>query len=155
MPQPQPPNRRLASLFLAIALLGLLDASYLTAKFYSGMPPPCTIGGCETVLTSTYSAVAGIPIALAGAGYYATLILLVLAALLKNRSSWLVTAFAMTPIGFLVSLYLLAIQAVVLKSYCIYCLASAGISTLLFVIAAFAIHRKKWYAGVNAASTPR
>ncbi len=144
MPPPQAPNRRVAFLFLAIALLGLADAGYLTWHFYSGIPPPCTLSGCEIVLTSSYAAIAGIPVALLGAGYYATLVLFVTIALLKKRSLWLIAAFALTPIGFLMSLYFLAIQALVLNSYCIYCLASAGISTLLFAITAFAIHRRKW-----------
>jgi uncharacterized membrane protein len=138
-----------AFLFLTIALLGLADAGYLTWHFYSGIPPPCTINGCEIVLTSPYAAIAGIPVALWGVGYYATLVLIVSAALLKKRSSWLIAAFAVTPIGFLMSLYFLAIQAVLLHSYCLYCLASAGISTTLFAIAAFAIHRRKWYTVAN------
>lgn len=152
MPPPPTPNKRLAFLFLLIAFLGLADAGYLTSHFYSEIPPPCTIGGCETVLTSTYSAVAGVPIALAGAAYYGTLIILVITSLLKKRATWLVAALALTPVGFLASLYLLAIQVFVLRSYCIYCLASAAISTLLFVIAAFAIHRRKWYTNENITS---
>src|SRR3989344_1559205 len=45
----------LAGLF---SFLGLVDASYLAAKHYTGTIPPCAIvKGCEVVTTSQYAAV--------------------------------------------------------------------------------------------------
>lgn len=56
---------------LAMALLaaaGALIASFLTWQHFAGEIPPCgPVLGCETVLTSPYAAVAGVPVALAGA----------------------------------------------------------------------------------------
>lgn len=56
---------------LAMSLLaaaGALIASFLTWQHFSGEIPPCgPVLGCETVLTSPYATVAGVPVALAGA----------------------------------------------------------------------------------------
>ena len=56
---------------LAMSLLaaaGVLIASFLTWQHFSGEIPPCgPVLGCETVLTSPYATVAGVPVALAGA----------------------------------------------------------------------------------------
>jgi uncharacterized membrane protein len=51
-----------------LAGAGVLIASFLTWQHLAGEIPPCgPVRGCETVLTSPYAAVAGIPVALAGA----------------------------------------------------------------------------------------
>jgi uncharacterized membrane protein len=56
---------------LAMALLsaaGALIASFLTWQHFAGEIPPCgPVLGCETVLTSPYAVVAGVPVAFAGA----------------------------------------------------------------------------------------
>src|SRR5581483_587523 len=57
-------------LLLGFTLLGFLDAAYLTIQHYQHVIPPCTTGGCETVLTSSFATIAGTPIALIGAGFY-------------------------------------------------------------------------------------
>ena len=50
-----------------VALLGLLDAGYLTIQHYTEAPVPCNIvAGCETVLTSAYAQFGGIPTAAYG-----------------------------------------------------------------------------------------
>jgi uncharacterized membrane protein len=52
----------------SLAALGALIASFLTWQHLTGAIPPCgPVRGCETVLTSPYAAVAGVPVALAGA----------------------------------------------------------------------------------------
>src|SRR3990172_6862877 len=55
---------------LAMALLaatGVVIAAYLTWQHLAGEIPPCgPVGGGETVLTSPYASIAGIPVALPG-----------------------------------------------------------------------------------------
>ena len=70
------PVRTLPYLLLAFGALGFLDATYLTIQHYINRVPPCTIGGCETVLTSTYATLGQIPIALIGAIFYGVVLLL-------------------------------------------------------------------------------
>lgn len=51
-----------------LAAAGALIASFLTWQHVAGEIPPCgPVRGCETVLTSPYAAVAGVPVALGGA----------------------------------------------------------------------------------------
>ena len=69
--------KTLKILFLALSLLGFLDASYLAIKYYQGEAPTCAFfKGCDVVTTSEYATIFGISIALLGAIYYLSLLLL-------------------------------------------------------------------------------
>lgn len=134
----------LAIAVLIVSVAGFLDAAYLTVEHYSGTIPPCSVvEGCETVLTSTWATVAGIPVALAGALYY--LLIFVLSVIyLDTRSrsigSW---ALKLTPLGFIASLWFLYLQAFVIEAFCLYCLGSAITSTLLFALGMSGLFRKQ------------
>jgi len=50
-----------------LAATGVVIAAYLTWQHLAGEIPPCgPVRGCETVLTSPYASIAGIPVALPG-----------------------------------------------------------------------------------------
>jgi uncharacterized membrane protein len=50
-----------------VAVIGLGIAVYLTIVHYTGSSPVCAIShGCETVQTSRYAELAGIPVAVLG-----------------------------------------------------------------------------------------
>lgn len=122
-----------AALFLvAISLLGFLDASYLTAQHYLKGVVPCSLGGCETVLSSSYSTLLNIPIALFGALFYACIFFLSLRIWEKGTGAFFNFILVTTGFSFLVSLGLVYIQFFVLGALCLYCLGSAFSSTLLF-----------------------
>lgn len=119
-----------------LALAGFLDATYLTVTHFAGGAVACGPGGgCDIVLESRFATVGGVPIAAAGAVYYA------LASMLAWTPSagWtrrVALAFAiLTGTAFAVSLVLFGIQAWVLGAWCRFCLASAAITTLLFATA--------------------
>ena len=134
--QPKQISNSLLGAFLLVTFVGFADAAYLTAKHYLGEIPPCSIiNGCETVLTSPYATIVGnIPIALVGAVYYLTLIVGGIAYLdTKNKTVLAATAY-FTTTGFLTSAILVFLQIFVIKALCLYCLASAITSTLLFVL---------------------
>ncbi len=58
-----------AALMAALAIVGVVISAYLTFVKLSGGQPYCgPIVGCETVNTSPYSAIFGIPVALFGLG---------------------------------------------------------------------------------------
>ena len=68
------------------SFLGLMDASYLAAKHYTGTIPPCAIvKGCEAVTTSQYATIGlpavegGISVALLGAIYYLAVLVISIA----------------------------------------------------------------------------
>lgn len=129
------PNKIVPTLMLVLSLLGFLDATYLTIEHYRGVIPACnTVNGCEKVLTSSYSVVYGIPVALGGAVFYLAVLFLLLFYFDTKKFGALRLAARLTPLGFLASIYFFSLQAFILHSWCLYCLGSAVTSTLLFVI---------------------
>ena len=119
-----------------LALVGFADAAYLTANHFAGAPVFCGAGGgCETVLTSEFATLGPVPVALVGAAYYAVASLAAwtpLAAWSRRTAAFLA---GLTGAGFAVSAVLFWLQATVIDAWCRFCLASAAITTLLFVTA--------------------
>ena len=122
-------------LYILFATLGLLDSSYLTIKHYSAQPLACGfLNGCDIVTTSKYSSILGIPIALLGIFYYSFLALISII-YLANRNRLIVnTIFILNTITILIYGILIYIQAFLLKAFCTYCLISAIVSFLLFIV---------------------
>ncbi len=126
-----------------VALLGFADSSYLAFEKLSGRIPPCVItSGCDTVTTSKYSYIGPVPIAVLGALYYLTMVVLFLLAIDTKDDKWAAAAFKLSIFGFLFSIYLVSLQAFVLHAYCVYCMGSALTSTTLFGLAAYAKTKK-------------
>ncbi|MEZ4156410.1 MAG: vitamin K epoxide reductase family protein [Candidatus Paceibacterota bacterium] len=131
-------SKKLVLLFGLFAFIGFLDAAYLTVVHFSDIPLLCGANsGCETVTTSVYSAIAGIPVALLGALYYIGLLFLTIFYLDRKNSTVMHLALRLSAIGLVASLYFVGLQLFVLKALCIYCMASAISSTTLFVIGLF------------------
>lgn len=123
---------------IIIAVLGAADAGYLASLALSGKPLVCNfLEGCQTVATSPYSRIFGIPLALFGFFFYITAVGLLVGAL-KNGSRLLPRLLiAVTFLGFIASLYFMYLQAFVIRSWCEYCIFSAISSSLLFILAIF------------------
>ena len=117
-----------------LSLLGLADALYLTIEHVTGETVRCTItSGCSEVLSSSYAVVAGIPLSLVGAAAYFTVFsLATLAAFGYRAAGTLLTPLVMGM--FLVSLWLLYLQAFVIREFCQYCLFSAAITLALLLV---------------------
>ncbi|OGZ44486.1 MAG: hypothetical protein A3J55_04590 [Candidatus Ryanbacteria bacterium RIFCSPHIGHO2_02_FULL_45_17b] len=131
--------------FLFVAFIGFMDAAYLTAKHYVGEIPPCSLAsGCETVLTSPYATLGGnIPIALVGASYYLALFVGgIIYADTKNIAVLKTTAY-FTTAGFVTSVILVSLQMFVIHALCLYCIASAITSTVLFILGVVILKKLK------------
>lgn len=117
------------------ALIGLADSVYLTVHHLTAEPVPCSlISGCETVLTSSYAEIGGIPLAGFGAAAYFAAFSLALLAVFGNRTAWLL--FGIASIGMAAfTVWLLYLQAFVIGAFCQFCLISAATSLTLAVIA--------------------
>ncbi len=134
-------------LFMLLALLGFADATYLTVEHFRGVIPPCSVTeGCATVLTSQYSVVLGMPVSLLGSLYYLTIAVGAFLYLESKHGSGKISryhsmilkgTYLMTALGFLMSLWFVYLQLVILKSICIYCMGSATTSILLFLVAIY------------------
>ncbi len=121
-----------------IALFGFLDALFLTIKHFQGVPPPCSLlHGCEIVTMSSYSVIAGIPLALLGALYYFSVLILTIIFIDRKNIKVLRLAALLTIIGFIVSLVLVYLQFFVIHAICVYCMFSATTSTLLFIVGVY------------------
>lgn len=125
----------LLTTFIFVSLVGFADAAYLTAKHYAGAIPPCSLtNGCETVLTSPYATLGNIPISLIGALYYFLLFIAGIIYIDTKNEHILKSAAYFTAIGFFTSAILVILQVFVIKALCLYCLASAATSTILFIL---------------------
>lgn len=122
-----------------LALLGAADAIYLTwIKLSHAQAAFCAPGGgCDTVNTSPYSEMAGIPISVFGLGMY-----LVLAALLAledrcefGQTYGRLAVFGLSLTGVLYSAYLTYLELFVIHAICPYCVISAVLITLIFALA--------------------
>jgi uncharacterized membrane protein len=117
-----------------LSLLGLADALYLTIEHVTGQSVRCTIlAGCSAVLSSPYAVVAGIPLAAIGAAAYFAVFSLAILTLFGYSSAGKLMR-ALVVLMFLVSLWLIYLQAFVIREFCQYCLLSALITTTLLVV---------------------
>ncbi|MBI2984055.1 MAG: vitamin K epoxide reductase family protein [Candidatus Kerfeldbacteria bacterium] len=140
--------------FLVLGVLGFADATFLTVEKLTHGPIPCLVTtGCDVVTNSVYATIGPVPISLLGAGYYLVIVVLSIMVLDTGQVRWLRILMLLTVVGFLFSLYLLWLQAFVLKAYCFYCLISAGISIFLFGTALAA--RRAWQSAPSESTKNR
>ena len=114
-----------------VAVAGLADATYLTVQALTGETLTC--GGspdCFRVLGSSYAKLGGIPMAMLGALAYFTAFALAIFAAFGH--SWAPKFLALIAGAmFLMTLWLLYVQAFLLHAYCRYCLFSAALTFLI------------------------
>jgi len=117
-------------LIAILALAGALVSSLALQVHYSTATEPCDINAkwdCGIVNHSPFAEIAHVPVAAIGiAGY-----LLLGGLALARRRRWL-AAFAVAALVF--SLYLTRIEKYVLEVYCLYCVISLGIISLLTIL---------------------
>jgi uncharacterized membrane protein len=120
----------------ALALAGVADSIYLTAEHLAGRSVRCVVvSGCDTVLSSSYATVAGnLPLAALGAlAYFTAFSLATLAFFGYARARTLLGLLAALMLA--ATLWLLYVQAFVLRAFCAFCLLSAALTTCLALIA--------------------
>jgi uncharacterized membrane protein len=119
------------SIAAIVALLGVGEATYLTAMHLSGANVVCVASsGCSQVLRSAWASIYGIPLAaIGGLAYFTVFSLAVLSAFGYRRMPALLGT--LVALMFLATLGLLYVQARVLHAFCDYCLLSAALVFLL------------------------
>ncbi len=130
----------------ALSLAGLAVATYLSVEHVTGGIPACGVSaGCDTVTTSEYAVLMGVPVAILGVVGYAALLLGTLAYLglddPPNSLSYALMGIALLGEGFTV--YFVYTQAFRIHAYCEYCLASAAIMTSILVFSAYATFKAR------------
>ena len=130
--------------WVALASLGLPGGAiggYLTyVRWTEGTAACYGIGECGTVQTSSYSEVAGVPVALMGLLYFVTIASLALVRLWRgSRELWWAPAalsLALAATGF--AAYLAYVEVSVLGAICAWCMAMASLTVVSLGFAAWA-----------------
>jgi uncharacterized membrane protein len=132
-------RRALRIVMIVLGTIGLGVASYLTYVHFAGIKPVCTAGGsCLKVQTSVYSKLAGVPVALMGLiGYIAIMGSLLAPENETTRFATLVFTIA----GFGFSAYLTYRELFSIHAICEWCASSAGIMTILMLLAVWRFMR--------------
>jgi len=118
---------------LALAVLGLGVATYLTYVHYAGIKPACTAGqSCVKVQTSQWSKLDGVPVALIGLIGYVVILATLLA---RDREETRLATLGVTLIGFGFSAYLTYRELFSIHAVCEWCALSAVIMTVLLCCA--------------------
>jgi uncharacterized membrane protein len=144
---PTEANLRRAIAF--VAALGVGVATYITIADSGGGAPACLAGGggCETVANSSYSHIAGVNIAIFGIIGY--VVLLATAFFANDLARFVGFATALGGFGF--SVYLTYLELFTIEAICQWCVASAVLMTLLFLLNAT---RLIGYAGTGGDRAP-
>ena len=125
---------KLPAVAAVVALVGVADAVYLTVHHLTAEPVPCGItGGCETVLTSSYAEISGVPLAAFGAAAYFAAFSLALLAAFGNRMTWTLFGVQVILMAAFTS-WLLYLQGYVIGAFCQFCLLSAATTFTLLGI---------------------
>jgi uncharacterized membrane protein len=121
-----------------LAILGAADSLYLLIYKLTGNPHMCLgSGGCHDVNFSPYSEIYGIPVSVLGIfAYLVILFILVLERRLKIAAqNGPLAIFGIGLVGVAFSAYLTYLELYVINAVCPFCVASAVIITLIFVLA--------------------
>jgi uncharacterized membrane protein len=122
----------------ALGLAGVGIAGYLTYVHYAGLHPVCGIShGCESVQTSSYASLLGVPVALLGLISYA----LILVSLRIRGERALLGGYALSLIAFTFSVYLTYREVFTIHAICSWCVSSAIVFTLLAIVGALRVLR--------------
>lgn len=123
------------SLFFIIIIIGLVNTIYLSFHAIRGTSVYC-LGfpdeWCKKVQYSTYSKTFGIPNPYLGLGML--LAILIFTILYHFQDGSILPIHFLVSFGFLFSLYFSYIQSFVIKAYCTWCIVSAIVFTLLFIV---------------------
>ncbi len=118
-------------LFILLAIVGIVLSSFALHEHYNYGDSPCRINevwDCGEVNHSTYAMLLGIPVAIFGIAWY-----LLIGFLAMKRAHRLLLAATLIGLGF--SLYLTHIEKDVIRAWCIYCVGSLGVISLMTLLA--------------------
>jgi uncharacterized membrane protein len=125
----------LINALLIVTLIGIANTIYLTYCSIAKVEVKCLFlpaEMCVKVQHSKYSRTMGIPNPYLGLAMLLIILTLILLFMQSLVPFWWI--FAVITFGFLFSFYFFYIQAYVIKAYCTWCILSAFVFMLLFLI---------------------
>jgi uncharacterized membrane protein len=130
-------SRILFWLITILALAGMVVSGVSLQRHYAKSASAfCDFGerfNCDIVNRSEYSTLMGIPVAAIGVAGYG--LLFVLASVFRSRTETPLRLLVAALAGFVFALYLTYIEGRVLETWCILCLSSLALITLIAVLA--------------------
>ncbi|MGH7720280.1 MAG: vitamin K epoxide reductase family protein [Gemmatimonadaceae bacterium] len=126
-------------LIALVSLLGAFVALYLTL-YKTGIigQLACSVGSCETVNLSRWAVFLGLPVAAWGLGTYLLLLGLAVAGVqpaLEHSRRLSLALLALSGWGVLFSAWLTYLELFVIRAICMWCVISAVLITVVFVLA--------------------
>jgi uncharacterized membrane protein len=123
-----------------LALVGLFVALYLWlhALGLGGAIKCGASGGCETVQTSHWAVLLGFPVALYGVVGYLAVLIVALVSLRPGAGAdrqWNAMLVGLSTLGVLFTAYLTYLELFVIHAICRWCVGSAVIITLIWIVA--------------------
>ncbi len=132
------PRRWVPWFLTGAAYAGFVISAYLTIVHYRGYVSPCyVVSGCEEVQTSEYSVILGVPIALAGALFFGLMFYLGVGLLTGSRVRLVRVYKVLAFLGALAIIPLFLLQAIVLKAFCTYCVATEVVMLAMWIVSFF------------------
>ena len=122
----------------ALACLGVLDAAYLLVYKLTNNNAMCLgNGGCHDVNFSSYSEIGGIPVSVFGIVTYLVIagILLLEPRFKIAKENGSLAIFGISVVGVAFTAYLTWLEIYVIHAICPFCVASAVIIALIFILA--------------------
>jgi uncharacterized membrane protein len=141
--QPAPGRGRTPVALVMLSAAALAVALYLTLVKLAGAAPVCGIlEGCETVSSSPYSELFGIPVALFGAAGSLIMLAGALAWWRTGARSGVLLAYLIGLASLPVLAYLTYLEIAVIGAICIWCVTYAVLTIGAFAVAAVAVNRR-------------
>ena len=131
--RPPPRNRMVVAV---LSLIGLFIALYLLAYSVGIVPLICGVGSCEEVQMSEWAHVKGVPVPALGVGGYVALLIVALYGLQPDHADEKgpgLIMLGLATIGVAYSAFLTYLEANVIHAWCVWCVTSASIMTLIFL----------------------
>jgi uncharacterized membrane protein len=121
-----------------LALIGVFVSTYLTLYKLGYIGElKCAVGSCETVNTSRWATLFGLPVAAWGLGFYVSALLLAMLSIQeKNADSraFSVAFVALTAWGVVFSGWLTYLELFVINAICMWCVISACIVVIMLLV---------------------
>lgn len=125
-----------------LALVGIVNATLIIVKGKASGALVCFgSNSCETVLSSSYAYMFGVPVAWLGVAFYVMIFILGCIVLVRREGMWTKILFGASLVGFLFSLYLFGVQWLILEAFCYYCIVSFFDSSIIFGLMLYILKR--------------
>lgn len=126
----------LVNVITILSLAGFIISSYIYKKKKAKTKLVCPMrSNCDTVIHSDYSKILGVRVEFLGMVYYfvtgVSYSLLYVTVFYSREVGIVLFGFSLSAVLF--SIYLVSVQAFILKHWCAWCLSSAGISMLIAI----------------------